>query len=321
MKIPLNSYPITGVVYASDGSTKYPDVTVTVRNTTKNTWDKTTTESDGSFSIDLANFSGGYSNGDSLKIEAELGSFYQYTTSTVNTSLSGLDFSLTLTTETINRIIDKSRLMGELVEFFRQRLTDPNNRGTIETTIQSGTGSKVKFTLPRASINCMYSILVNNTIQSNYTEYYVDYKDRNPNDYPIVYFLTPPSNLATVEFTYCYGTSWIYPDVPKIDMKLGSYPRVSIRLLGFRTTEGGLGALSNITDMLGTVDIYSSMESELEDLVRDIRTLILQNKKNFNYFNLIIPQGTGPVLVSPSREERILQQNQDFMIGWRLEVI
>jgi len=316
----LTSYPITGIVYASDSTTPFPDVTVTIRNTTKNTWGKTTTENDGSFSIDLANFVGGYSNGDGLKIEAELGSFYQYTTSTVDTSLSGLDFSLTLTTETPNRIIEKSRLMEELTIFFRQRLTDPISRVNIETTTQSGTGSKVKFILPRVSINCINSILVNNTIQSNYTDYYVDYKDNNPNDFPIVYFLSPPSNLSIIEFTYQYGTTWVYPDVPKIDLSLAGYPRVSIRELGFRTVEDGLGALGNITDILGSVDIYSSKESELQSLIEDVRTFILQNKKNFHYFKFITTQGIGPVLVSPSREERVLQQNLDFMIQFRLEV-
>jgi hypothetical protein len=316
----LTQYPITGLVYASNGSTKYPDVNVTVRNTTKNSSMTTITESDGSFAVDLKNFIGGYSNGDALTIEAEIGSFYQSTTGTVDTNVAGLDFSLTLSTENCIGIINKQRVMEELITFFRKKLTDSKSRGTVETTTQSGTGSKVKFTLPRKNITCLHSV-VDGVIKTDYTDYYVDYKDNNPDTYPIVYFLTPPANNVLVDFTYHYSTDWIYPDVPRVDISLDSYPRVSVRFLGDRVSEAGLGATSNLTDILGSVDIYSSKESEIEGLINNIRKLILQNKKNFHYFKFITLQNTGPVIVSPNRENKILQQNSDFIIMFRLEVI
>jgi len=317
----LNVYPVTGIVYASNSSTPYPDVSVILRNTSKKSSMTKTTESDGSFAFDLKDFIGGYSNSDALLVEAEVGSFYQSTTGTVNTGVAGLDFTLTLTTESVIKVINKHRVMEELEIFFRKKLTDPKSRGTVETTTQSGTGSKVKFTLPRANITCVYSVIVDGVVQTNHTDYYVDYKDRNPDDYPVVYFLTPPTNNALIDFNYHYSTEWIYTDVPRTELSLDSYPRVSIRLLGVRTADAGLGADSNITDMLGTVDVYSIKESELEDLVEDIRTLILQNKKDFHYFKFITIEGLGPVIVSPNREERILQQSQDFIIKFRLEVI
>jgi len=317
----LTSFPITGKVYASDSSTNFPDVTVRVTNTTKNVYQEDTTETDGSFAFDLANFIGGYSNGDSLKIEARLGSFYNYTTSTVNIGLPGLDFSLTLATESTIGIMDFSRIQEELTLFFREKLPDPSNRGSIETNTQTGTGSKVKFELPISSINCVYTVLVNDTVQTKFTDYYVNYKDRNALSNPIVYFLTPPSNGARVDFVHHYDTTWIYPDVPRVDLSLDSYPRANIRILSVRTNEGGLGSTSNITDILGSVTIWSIKENQLTEIIKNVRELIMQNKKDFHYFKLIVPQSTGPIIVSSGREERIVQQSQDFEIKFRLEVI
>jgi len=317
----LSPYPITGKVYASDGSTGFPDAKVVLRNTTRQSSMSQATESDGSFSFDLANFVGGYADGDSLKIEAKMGSFYQYTTATVDTGLPGIDTSLTMAAEACNDIVDTDRLKEEIIIFLRKRLTDPQSRGTDKTDVLSGTGSKVKFELSNTTAKYVEYVTVDGTMKSNYTDYYVHYNDDFSLSYPTVYFLTPPSDGAVVEIKHKYGQSWIYPDVPKVNMSLDNYPRVNVNFLATRTTEAGLGSDSNITDFLGQITVWSTKESELGSIVKEIRELIMQNKKNFHYFKLIIPQDTGPILVSPNRDERIVQQNQDFIIKFRVEII
>lgn len=320
----LNPYPITGVCYASDSSTPYPDVNVTLRNTTKNSSKTTTTESDGSFAFDLANFIGGYADGDSLKLEGTLGSFYKSTTLTVDTSLSGLDTTLTLAVEEATNIIDFYRLKEELIVFLRQKLSDPKKRGDIKTIALSGTGSKVKFALPDTNVKAIHHVLVGDVLKSNYTDYYVEYIDKFQLSNPYVYFLTPPADGALVEMTYKHGSAqaeWIYPDIPRPEISLDNYPRVSVRIVGIRTDEGGLHADSNLTDVLGSVVAWSGKENELNGIIQEVRTLIMQNKKKFHYFKLIVPQGTGSMISSAGREEKILQLNQDFLIQYRLEVI
>lgn len=320
--MPQTPYPVTGRVFASDSSTGYEGVSVLLRNTTKESKMEDLTESDGSFAFDLSQFIGGYMHGDSLKLDARMGSFQKTADLTVDTGVLGLDQDLTLAAESLVGIIDLYRLKEEIVIFLRQRLTDPESRGSVKTSTQSGTGSKVKFNVPDTNIKYIDSVLVNNAPQNNYTQYYVEYNDKKELSSPVVYFLTPPANGAMVEFKYNYGqTSWVYPDVPRSDLALGSYPRVSVSFVSVRTAEGGLGALSNITDILGSITVWSTKESELNDIINDIRTIIMENKKDFYYFKLMVPQATGPVLVSTGREERILQQTQDFLIQFRLEVI
>lgn len=317
----INPYPITGKVYASNGTTAYPGVNVTLRNLTKKSSETKTTESDGSFAFNLANFVGGYANGDSLKLEALIGSFYQYANLTVDTSLPGIDQSLTLAAETVNRIMDTYKLKEELIIFFRKKLIDPLSRGAIKTSTQSGTGNKVKFDMPDDDVKFIDCIYINGTLQTNYTDYYINYNDSLQLSNPVVYFLSPPANGAVVEIRYSYGTSWIYPDTPRTDLSISSYPRANVNFISIRTMEDGLGSLGNITDILGSIAVWSIKENELTSIIKEARTLIMQNKKDFHYFKLIIPQSTGPVLVPPGREDKILQQNQDFEIKTILEII
>jgi hypothetical protein len=319
--MPINNFPVTGKIYASNGTSPYSGVSVTLRNLTKKSSETKITESDGSFAFDLANFVGGYANGDSLKLEALIGSFYQSTTLTVDTSLPGIDQSLTLAAETVNRIMDPYKLKEELIIFFRKKLTDPLSRGAIKTSTQSGTGSKIKFDLPDDDVKFIDCIYVNGTLQTNYTGYYVDYNDASQLSNPVVYFLTPPTNGAIVEIRYSYGQSWIYPDTPRNDLSISSYPRVNVNFISIRTMEDGLGSLGNITDILGSIVVWSIKENELASIITEARALIMQNKKDFHYFKLIIPQSTSPVLIPPNREEKILQQSQDFIIPLCLEVI
>jgi hypothetical protein len=317
----ITPFPVTGVVYASNGTTKYHGVSVILRNITQRSSETVTTETDGSFAFDLANFTGGYLNGDSLKLEARIGSFYNYATLTVNTSLPGLDQSITLSTETLTGIIEFSRVKEELITFFRKKLTDPKARDSIEVSTQSGTGSQVKFELPRANAKYVDSVYIDGVLKTEYTNYYVDYNDSLQLSKPVVYFLSPPANGSIVEIKYCYGTSWVYPDVPRADLNIESYPRINLKFISVRTKEDGLGALGNITDILCSLQVWSANANELSDLINDARTIIMQNKKNLHYFKLMVPGEQGPVLIAPGREDKIIAQNQDFMLQFRLEVI
>jgi hypothetical protein len=319
--MPLIPYVISGKVCAADATTGFPGAAVVLRNVTQKSYQLKSSESDGSFSFDLKNFVGGYSNGDALKITAQLGCFSATVNLTVDTGVPGLDQSLTLAVESVIGIVDQYRLTEELVIYFRSNLMDPKSRDAIKTAMISGTGSLVKFILPDRTVKFIKSVYVNGALKANYADYFVEFNDTMALSNPTIYFLTPPANGAVVEITYGYGGDWIYPNVPRTDLGIDSYPRVSIKFISFRTREDGLGALGNITDVLGSVQVYSSSGTELQQLVSDSRKLIMQNKKGFHYFKFIEPQGTGPVLTVPGKEDKIITQNQDFLILNRLEVI
>ena len=65
-------YPISGIVYDIDGSSVVEGATVTVYNETtgEELSESVTTNSNGEYTVDLANFPSGYSDGDVIVVKA-----------------------------------------------------------------------------------------------------------------------------------------------------------------------------------------------------------------------------------------------------------
>jgi len=316
----LTTYNVSGKVYASDSSTPFPDVEVIVRNTTTNSEILDTTDSNGDYSVDLADLSGGYDNGDSLEITANLGSFYNQETATVNTGVGSTTQNLTLATGNKYEIIDLMLIKTELIEFLRNNITDPNSRLTSQTDTFSPNGSTVKFTLTKSTGKNIRYVAIDGTIKARYTDYYVEYKDSDSTSNPVIYFLTPPGDSTTLEVKYDYGTSaMIYGDVPQVETQLADYPRISIDVTTGTSREYGLNAESNVSDLMVSTTVWSEKIPQVEDLVSGIKKQIAKNKKNFYFFNLIVPLSLSPLIDSPERSNRMVQRTQDFQIKWRLE--
>lgn len=91
--MPRTPYPITGIVYDVDGITLMTSGTCTVYNTTKDETASGDIESDGSFSVDIANATTEYSNNDQLQVVCYDSNGVKSTEfrHTVNTSLAGYD--------------------------------------------------------------------------------------------------------------------------------------------------------------------------------------------------------------------------------------
>ena len=319
--MPLSPFPVTGKICASDGSTGFPDVEVKLINTTRYYYSTYTTESDGSFSFDLANI-GGYVSGDSLKIESSLGSFYVSSTGTV--SGDGWNAgNLTLSSSQLPlRIINFNQIKEEIIIFLRNVVADPKNRLSAKTDLFTGNGSKVKFELTESTGKNIFYIKVGDTIMTPYTDYFVDYKDSSTLNNPVVYFITPPSNGTLIEVRYNYGnSSWIYSDYPRTNLTLEDYPRVKVDIISSRTEELGLGSSSNTSDMLIEIIVWSSGVNQTDNLIKEIRDSLIKNKKKFHFFNLIIPNTIGPLLNAPERGGKLVQRNMDFIVKFKIEEV
>jgi len=317
--MPIVPFPVSGKVYASNGTTPFPDVKVYLRNKTRNEEEYVTTNSSGEYFFDLGNFNSGWATGDSLELRAELGSFYKGTT----TTLSGESWETTLTLTAVNnfRRIDLNMINEELVTHVRNNVSDPNSRGTDKTAIFTGDGSTVKFTLPETTAKNIKFVMVGSTMKTRYSDYYVDYKDKANLSKPVIYLLTPPADGTLVEIKYNYGESWVYTDFPRLSLKNSDYPRIKIGILSVRTEEFGLGADFNISDMLVEVIVWSKRTNQLEDIVKEIRDNLMRNKKDFHFFKLIIPSTIGPMLPATERGDSIVQRNCDYIIKFKPEEV
>lgn len=140
---------------------------------------------------------------------------------------------------------------------------------------------------------------------------------------------TPLVNGQVVVYKVDWGSGdKIYPDLPRDDITLTSFPRIGITMTSISTTPFGIGGTTHISDMLFTIHIlvpankdtsivnYGGL-ADLEETMRLIRDVIRTNAKNFYTFSWITPIGVGPLLRGTNN--KILEQSADFMIRFKTE--
>lgn len=134
----------------------------------------------------------------------------------------------------------------------------------------------------------------------------------------------------SVAFSVDWGSGdKIFPDLPRDDLSLTSFPRVGIELTSFATEPLGLGGANHISDIVVTIIVWVSVNkdaavaggfggmTDLENTMTSIRSVIRAAAKTFFTFNWIYPKGTNPV--TRSTNNKVMQHSQDFMIRFRVE--
>jgi len=249
-----------------------------------------------------------------------MGSLYDSENLTV--SGDSIEQDLTLASSTSFRRVDFNLIKEELIIYLRNNISDPQERGNVKTDVFTGNGSTVKFQLTESSAKNIQYVKSGDSILSRYSQYYVDYKDKDTLTNPVIYLLTPPSSGALVEIKYTYSTSsWIYSDFPRVSLTVDNYPRIRVNILSMITEEFGLHADYNLSDMVVEVIVWAAGSNQLDQIVKDIRDSFIRNKKGFYFFNLIVPSTVSPMLSTPERGDKILQRNCDYMIKFKPEEV
>ena len=116
-----------------------------------------------------------------------------------------------------------------LVEFLRNRLTDPRARAeATNTETFNGGATEYSLTPTSGNLSCITAITVTSVAQKKWKDYYIDFQNKK-----VIFFSTTASGTANVSITYKQGTSnWIYPDKPKESLSKESFPRISIMQIG-----------------------------------------------------------------------------------------
>jgi len=117
-----------------------------------------------------------------------------------------------------------------LVEFLRTRITDPRGRHTANSDTFSGDGSTKTFTLTPTSgkrVQYISSVTVDGSTKDKWQDYYIDLQNQQ-----IIFKSAPQSGTNNIIINYYEGSSsWIYPDMPRIDLSSSSYPRISVLIV------------------------------------------------------------------------------------------
>ena len=146
----------------------------------------------------------------------------------------------------------------------------------------------------------------------------------------IITLITPLQGGEAIQLEYDYGTKdKIYPDFPRDDLTLESFPRIGLALTSSSTEVMGIGGLGHITDIIMTIFLFMPVNkntstasgiggvSDLNNYYTAIRNAITSNSKNFKSFTYITPISINPIM--PSTNNKIIQISGDYKIMLQIE--
>ena len=215
--------------------------------------------------------------------------------------------------------IDLYKAREELVVFLRNKniLTTAQRGVTTKTDKFNGDGVTVDFSLTplSGSVRNVRTVTVNSIMVSFGSGYKVNYSTG-----VVTLATAPAAGTDNVEIQYDYGTGdKIFPDFPRSDLTLSSFPRIGVDIISAETTPGGHGNV-HITNILFSVIVQDDKTKTISDYGSAIRKAFITARNSFYYLGLVIPKSIGPLILSPNKSDKIMQQNFDFDSRFNFEI-
>ena len=220
----------------------------------------------------------------------------------------------------VTNLINLNQIKQELVVFLRNSdIISTSDRGVTtitDETIGTGDTVEVDFALAEATAKNVRGVTVNSVAQTFGTDYTVDYST-----YTVTFSSAPGSGL-TIKATYDYGSGdSIYPDFPRTDLGINSYPRIAVAVTSVATDEMGIGGAANINDILLSVYVYANGMYNVDGYIQTTREAFLNNKKDFYYLKFVTPVTQSPLINEPARGDKIYTRSIDVRALFNVEDI
>ena len=110
-----------------------------------------------------------------------------------------------------------------------------------------------------------------------------------------------------------YGTDKIYPDFPRDDLTIDSYPRIAVDILSVGMDAFGIGGSQFISNVAFTVVVYEDKSDDLDGYIQTIKEAYVTNAKLFYYLSFVKPTLIGSTINSPDKKDEIMQKNIDLL--------
>jgi len=204
--------------------------------------------------------------------------------------------------------LDITSIKQELVTFLRnQNILTIAQRGVTTASATGTLADENTITIARSNVKNIRSITVASVSKSLGTDYTVNYNHASG---CIITFTANQTGNYSV--SYDYGSDKIYPDFPRDDLDINSYPRIAMDILSIDTDAFGIGGSQFISNINFTVVVYADDLDDIDSYIQAIKTAFESNAKTFYYLGFIKPILTGPCISSPDRSDEIMQRNIDF---------
>jgi len=198
----------------------------------------------------------------------------------------------------------------EIVVFLRNSdIFTTTVRGVTTVTEEfDGDDNATDFAVTQATIKNVRSVTVGGVAQSFGTDYTVNYSTKT-----VSFTTAPATGTDNVDIQYDYGTDKIFPDFPRPDLTISSFPRIGVDLIGVSSEPGGFGNV-NASDIDFMVVVYAATTKDISNYITTIRQKFIDAQKSFYYMNDVRPLRIGPIINNPTEKtkDKIEQQNIDF---------
>lgn len=205
----------------------------------------------------------------------------------------------------------------ELVFFLRNSdVLTITERGVTTATATGTFSSDTTLTISRANIKNIRSVTVGGSGLTYGTDYTVNTQYNSNTQCRITF---TEAQTGDYSIPYDYGTDKIWPDFPRDDLDISSFPRIAIEIISLDSDAFGFGN-DNITSVLFTIVVYSKKVTEIDAVLDAVRVAFIDSHKSFTYLTKITPQPTGPLIKSSNKSQQILQRNLDFISRHNVEI-
>jgi len=134
----------------------------------------------------------------------------------------------------------------------------------------------------------------------------------------VITFVASQTGAYTINYDQG-STDKIYPDFPRDDLSISSYPRIAVDIIAGTSDAFGIGGASFITGYGVSVVAFSYNVGDIETYIQSIRTAFINASNDFYNISFIKPTAMGPLIESPDRSSQILQRSQDFEIMFEVQ--
>lgn len=212
--------------------------------------------------------------------------------------------------------INPNNIKQELAVFLRnQDIFTIAVRGVTTTTHSETLAAAGSATITKTNVKNIRSITMDAVAIEFGTDYTVSYGTGTTNC--VVTFTA--NQTGDLIITYDYGTEKIWPDYPRDDLTISSYPRIAVDLSNVPSEPFGVGGATFISEINFSIVVFDDNSDDIDTYINSIRSAFISNAKSFYYLKFIKPGLMGPMISDPERNEEIMKRNHEFTSMFNVE--
>lgn len=131
------------------------------------------------------------------------------------------------------------------------------------------------------------------------------------------------TSSQTGDFTisYDFGSDHIFPDYPKNNLSISSYPRIAVDIISEVSEVQGFGnqKIAVLTSFLLSTVAYADNTRKVRDITDKVKVAMMNNQNNFFYFKITLPQDASRITIADTLKDEIFQQTRQFISITNLE--